>query len=180
MNTNNELWGLQIYLIILIAVVALMYFYFFYKVIAEGYKRDLLGIGLIMVAILGSPFMAYAFVKATKKDTSRIKVDYENADGSTSVYSLAYCINAKIKISTFKSLTDINKICRFCGNIFTANVNSCEKCNKKRLWFYIAVKNNVTNEEKIIELNKWKTLTDDDIIKDIKRLKHPIKTIDYQ
>lgn len=174
MFTNNELWGLQIYVIILITVVAFFYLYFFYKVIHEGYKRDLLGLGLIMVAILGTPFMAYAFVKSTKNDSSRIKVEFEDNKGILNISSLSYIIKARIPISSIKSMNDINKFCRFCNHEFLANESTCDKCNKKRIWFNLIAINKNTKEKIVIDLDKWNTLTNEYYIKDIKRLKHAL------
>jgi hypothetical protein len=175
MIENNELWGLQIYVIVLITVVAIFYLYFFYKVIHEGYKRDLLGLGLIMVAILGSPFMAYAFVKSTKKDSNRVKVEFENNEGVLNTYSLSFFIKLKIPISSIRAMNDINKICRFCNHEFIANEKHCEKCNKKRKWFYLQAINKKTKSKTVIDLDKWNTLTDDYYLNDIISLKQPLE-----
>ena len=171
MFDSSIISGLQIYVILLLIVFAIVYLYFFTWVIIQGYKRDILGFGLIMVAILGSPFMAYAFVKSAKKDSDRVAIEYINDKGEIVSTTLSNWIKLKLPISTLKKVIDINNFCRFCNASFEKSEIICQKCKKKRILFYIKAKNNITKRNEFIEFCNWNTLTNDFIIKDITRIK---------
>jgi hypothetical protein len=159
---------------LLLVIFAIWYLYTFVWVIIEGRNRDVLNFGLIGVAILGTPFMAAGFVKATKSDNDRILVEYKRKNGTLVKTRLSNCIKMKLNISTIVQVTDINDCCRFCDSSFLHKQElKCRNCGKQRVWFKVLGKNKRTGENELFEIKDLPKLKDEIIVKRILRQRSP-------
>jgi asparagine N-glycosylation enzyme membrane subunit Stt3 len=161
--------GLEIYAVALIAIFVAFYAYYFYKTIADGKDRDLGIFALILFSILGSPFIAYAFVKSTKQDSDRIKVKATFNNGETLEITLTHLIREKISTERIIELTDINQFCRECGELFNDNETACIQCKKKRVWYFLHAESSKPRRKILTGLHQWKDIPDGFRIKSVKR-----------
>lgn len=172
MNENEVIDWFLIIPLFLFIVVAITYVYFFIWAIREGNKRDVLNFGLIGMALLGSPYLAAAFVKITKSDKDRIIVEYNNKNGEKRKVSLAYWLKLKLGFSNIIQVKDINNFCRFCDTPLNNNSTSCEICGEKRVWYKLSVYNKLSKQKDLIKVIDLPKLTDEFVFKGIKRLKY--------
>jgi hypothetical protein len=165
--------GLEIYVVGLMAIFLATYSFYFYKTITEGKDRDLGISALILFSILGSPFIAYAFVKATKQDSDRIKVKAAFNNRETLEVTLTHFIREKISAERIVELTDINQFCRECGKLFEDNETACIQCKKKRVWYYLYSENSKPRRKILTGLQQWKDIPEGFRIKKVKRRNSP-------
>lgn len=169
MISNSFTIGLGIYVEILLIIFLAIYIYFFYKTIKEGKDRDL-GIFLLVVfALLGSPFLAYGFVLATKQDSDRILVKVKTDDEVLNEMSLSELIAAKTAKENIVELTDITALCRFCRNHLENYETQCSKCGKKRVWYYLLAEHDKPRTKVLVTLNRWHEIPDGFKIKRVRR-----------
>lgn len=177
MNENNLIFGFEVYIIPLILLFIIAYGITLIWVIREGYKRDILNFGLIAVALLGTPFMAAAFVSSTKKDSDRLIIDYTDKTELEKTTTLTKWIKLKSSVSSITRVYDINNFCRFCNADFNGEEQSCSECGKSRIWFKIIAYNINLKRVDLIKISELKNTNDEIEIKGIKRQKHPLQQV---
>ena len=174
MNDSDVINWFEVSAIIVFAIIAIAFIYTFVWAIREGCKRDVLNFGLIGLSILGTPFIAAAFVASAKKDTDRLIIEYENQTGVNKKSSLTYWMKLKLNISSIRKVEDINEYCRFCNTHFSNNERKCNNCGEKRVWFIIITYNKNRKINELIEIKDLPKIKGDYKINGIKRQKHPL------
>ena len=170
MNENDVIGGFMIFGITLLVTGYVLSFIWAIK---EGYKRDMLNIGLIGIALVGTPFIAAAFVASAKSDAERLIIDYEDKDGIIRTGSLSYWKKLKLSISSVKKVNDINNYCRFCDTEFSGLEKKCNRCGKSRVC-YIITAYNIRSKDKIcIAVSDLQNTNEEIKIKGIKRQNTP-------
>jgi hypothetical protein len=172
-TTNDQIINYYIYALII--PFGLAYFYFFYYTIREGNKRGILGVGLIIFALIGSPFFSAAFVSITKRDSDRIKVSYTDANGSILTSSFTGWLKLRLPASSLQKVEDINDRCHYCGTVYKNHETICSACNKKRKFFVMEVLNTNTKTTDYVPISKLLSVINNQVvIKGVVRRSEPI------
>lgn len=174
MNDSNIIPIIEYLGFFVILIFVVVYLYAIIWAMIEGKRRDLLNIGLIGVAILGTPLMAIAFVKSAKSDMDRIRIEYLNSDGRKLRSSLSYWKKLKLNTSSIIHVEDINNFCRFCNTQFSDYENNCINCGKERLWYRVMAYSNDRQRKELFDIKDLPKIKEEYKIKGIKRYKNPL------
>ena len=173
-DINNQIGVvLDIVMLFVVLIAISIHAYFTYRAVSVGIKKGFNPYFLLLFCFLFSPIAPYAFMMSAPKHTEIVKVKYKNNENNIVETTLTTIIEEKIPKEKIIEVKNINAFCQYCQTNFAENIYNCLKCNKKRVWYYLIVKDLHTSQKIQISIDQWKKLPNDSIIKDLGKRKNP-------